>query len=437
MDFASATGAWIEQGVEQIKAMDVEALARESGFQKRAQRKVGMRDFLVGMLAVAAHGRLTLERTAASIARCAGKTYSKQALSKRLDASIVRFLAAVFVRCFRPALRETSEKGLFTPFARVLLHDSTCIGLPDEYARAYPGSTNQHGAHAQIKAQIVCNLLDGCVEQVSISGFTRNDQRAANDILKILKPGDLILRDLGYFVTRVFKKIMERGAFFVSRYRHDVTVLDPKTQKPVKLAKLLKKQGFFDGRVLLGAGDKLPVRLVAVPVPDAVANERRRKLRQNRKRNPGKEHLFLLGWNIFVTNVPQETWPAQNFQPVYRLRWRIETLFKAFKHHLSLDQLSDQSLAMIRLSLMTRLIFCAFVYSTAHHLETLGTSQGRHVSILRVANILAGLALYFEAALLGLTPQELIVQLLDQHAYYEKRSDRMNFQQILATCLSA
>jgi hypothetical protein len=439
MNLLPARISWAEQWLREIDEMDVEALARSSGFQIRTQRKISMRTMLVGMLALATTGHQSLERVAASIARCAKAKYSKQALSKRLGAPVVGFMAAVFVQCFRPALREASSRGIFAHFNRLLLHDSTTIALPRRYANYYPGNSNQRGAHSQMKVQLICDLLKSSVEQASVSGFTRNDQSAAGDILSILKPDDLVIRDLGYFVLSVFQKIAEASAFFVSRYRHGTNIADPSTHKPLNLLKLLKKQGTFDGWVLLGVKEELRVRLMALPVSDAVANERRRRLRQNRDRRvtPKKEHILLLGWNIFVTNVPKTVWPAETFLVVYRLRWRIETLFKAFKYHLRLTELSDRSLGMIRLTLMTRLIYCAFVYRTCQHLETIGSKKDRHASILRVANVFCGFALCFEAAVIGMTLQQLLLQLLEQHAYYEHRSDRKNFQEIFGSCLTS
>jgi hypothetical protein len=254
----------------------------------------------------------------------------------------------------------------------------------------------------------------------------------------LLRPGDLLIRDLGYFVLSVFAAIIERGAFFLSRYQYGTSLLDPCTHRPIPLAKVLKKQGFFDAHVLLGAEARVPVRVVAVPVPDAVANLRRRKLRQNRDQslNPSKEHFFLLGWNIFITNVGAEVWPAKQLPVIYRLRWRIETLFKAWKSYLALTELNNRCLAMIHLSVMTKLIFCAFVYRTCHHIEiTLGTA-GRSVSLLRVANILSALALCLEAAFVKLTQERLLAQLLEDHAFYERRPDRRNFQEMLHAVLS-
>jgi hypothetical protein len=427
-------GTWIGE----IEAMDVEAVARSTGFQQRSQRKIAIRDLALGVMAVGATGRLSFERVAMSVARRARQPYSKQALHKRLDPAVSAFLLALFARCLQPAVREARTRGLFASFRRVLLHDSSTLRLPSRFAKHFPGSANQRKAFSQLKIQVVCDLLNDQVEHLSLSGFTRNDQRASPDILAFLRPGDLVIRDLGYFVLPVFAAIIERGAFFLSRYQHGRVLLDPCTQRPIPLGEVLKKQGFFDAHVLLGAEARVPVRVVAVPVPDAVANLRRRKLRQNRDQslNPSKEHFFLLGWNIFITNVGAEIWPAQQLPIIYGLRWRIETLFKAWKSYLALTELNTRCLAMIHLSVVTKLLFCAFVYRTCRPIEiTLGTA-GRRVSLLRVAHILSALALCLEAAFVKLTPERLLVQLLDRHGFYERRPDRRSFPDMLHAVLS-
>lgn len=429
MNFSAVVLQQIDAWIGEIEKMDIETVARETGFQKRSQRKIDIKDLALGVLAMVATGRLSYERVAASIARRAQKRYSKQALHKRIGPCVGNFLSAVFSRCMQPTMKEAVSRGLFSSFKRVLLHDSTTIPLPKRYASHFPGSSNQRTSFSQLKIQVVCDLLIGRVEHLSLSGFTRNDQRAAPDILTLLRPGDLIIRDLGYFVLSVFEAIIAAKAFFLSRYRHDVAVIDPVTHRPIPLVKLLGKKGFFDAQVLLGRDAKMPVRLVAVPVPDDVANERRRQLRQNRDKtlNPNKEHFYLLGWNIFVTNVDSDIWPAKQLPVIYRLRWRIETLFKAWKSHLALNKISTTCIAMIHLSMMTKLVFCAFVYRICHHIESAFHVTRCHVSILRVANILASIALCLEAAFVKMTPQHLLMELIKHHAFYEHRSDRRNF----------
>ena len=423
----------------EIESMDLESLARDrAGFQIRTQRKIALHHFVSGILAVAAAGALSCERLAGAIANKSRQRYSKQAFHERLGNPLITFLLAVFCRCFLPSCRESSTRGLLAPFHRVLIQDSSTLPLPDRLAKAFPGSSNQRKGFAMAKIQVVCDLLNSRVAQLSISGFTRNDQAASADILDILQPGDLVIRDLGYFALHVLQKISLAGAFFLSRFRHGVTLLDPATLKPIPLLKHLRKHGSFDALVLLGQSERVPVRLVALPVPSSVANSRRRQLRKNRDKrlNPSKEHFALLGWNIFVTNVPCALWPTRHIPSLYRLRWRIETLFKAWKSSLRLRELSTQTPDMLELHLVTKLIFCAFAYRTCMHIE-LVDHQDRPASILRVCRILSSVAIYYEAAILGLRIPQLLALLIERHAFYESRSDRSSFPSVLQSIFNA
>ena len=84
MNLSAIFPAQVEKWIGEIQTFDVEMLARETGFQKRTQRKIQIQDMVMGILAVVAAGRLSFERVAASISRRARMPYSKQALQKRL-----------------------------------------------------------------------------------------------------------------------------------------------------------------------------------------------------------------------------------------------------------------------------------------------------------------------------------------------------------------
>jgi len=150
--------------------------------------------------------------------------------------------------------------------------------------------------------------------------------------------------------------------------------------------------------VLLGS-QKLPVRLVALPMPEALANERRRKAKQSRDQRsyPSAQRLFLLGWNLLITTVPKSVWPAKVVAAIYRLRWRIEMIFKAWKSHLGLRQFHTRSARVLRLSVMTKLLFCALVYRCCQALELIGGRANRHVSLQRLARAMAHCACLVEA----------------------------------------
>jgi len=92
--------------------------------------------------------------------------------------------------------------------------------------------------------------------------------------------------------------------------------------------------------VRLGVKEKLPVRLIAVRLPPAVVEERRRRLREGarrRGRTLTAETLALAAWNLFCTNVPDTWWSAKQVATAYRSRWQVELLFKLCKSQAGLD----------------------------------------------------------------------------------------------------
>lgn len=431
---ASALVHHFERFTQQLDSLDLSALARQCRFLQRSERKISMSNLVKALLSLSVECRLSLERVAAVIGGCAGTTYSKQALQKRLGPAVEAFLTQVAVRLFAQFSRSSDAHPWLASFPRVLLHDSSTQSLPQHLASAFPGSSNQRShQQAAVKVHLIAELRQGSVQHLSLSSFRRNDQAAAQDILQCVQPGDLVLRDLGYFVLSVLEALIQKGAFFLSRYRHGTTVLDPDSGQPLDLVGLLRTQGFIDRRVWLGEERRLPVRLVAIRVPEAVANERRRRARANRDQrlHPSSEHLFLLGWNIFVTNVPRDTWPPKAIQPIYRLRWRVEMVFKTWKSHLGLRELNCHSADLLRLSLLTKLLFGVLVCQLCHHFELLQT-DGRHVSLLRLGRILAECSCLVATAILGISPSQWLAHQIQSHAFYEKRRDRKNFFEILA-----
>ena len=85
--------------------------------------------------------------------------------------------------------------------------------------------------------------------------------------------------------------------------------------------------GPIDVSVLLGVSHRLPCRLIALRVPQEVADRRRQKAyvkAQKHGRVPSREYLEWQDWTIFVTNCEPEllTWEAVVM--LYRARWQIE-----------------------------------------------------------------------------------------------------------------
>ena len=88
------------------------------------------------------------------------------------------------------------------------------------------------------RLQALYDLLTQRFLSFSLSGFNRNDQAAAHDVLAVIQSGDLVVRDLGCFVVETFQRIALAGAFFLSRLRLDTGLFDPQTQRPLSLLRV-------------------------------------------------------------------------------------------------------------------------------------------------------------------------------------------------------
>lgn len=336
-------------------------LAQQTRFVRRKARKLTPLLFVQATVLLVSQSAVSLRRWAALVGVLGDGCLSKQALWERISVRAVAFLQAVLalVLARRLQLPAAARPAALKSFHRVLVQDSTTIQLAPKLAAAFPGSRNQRGAHhGQLKIQALYDLLAQRFVAFSLSGFNRNDQAAAYDGVRAVRAGDLVLRDLGYFVVASLQQIAQAGAFFLSRLRLDTGLWDVRTGKSLNLLGQLQRHGQFDGKVLLGA-TKFPVRLVAVKLPASVSAERRRKARANRDRrcHPSARSLALLGWAIFVTNVPRAVWSAKTVAQVYGLRWRIETIFKAWKSHFRLTEVPRGAAPQLEAMIYARLIF--------------------------------------------------------------------------------
>jgi hypothetical protein len=214
-----------------------------------------------------------------------------------------------------------------------------------QFSNFFLSSFTEKGKSATARIQLTTDLLSDSYEYFSLGSFRDNDGGASKDILEIVKPGDLVLRDKGYCLPRnlggsleVFKQLEEKKCFFLSRFKYGINLYDSETKKELSLAKILEKaskkgRNTVDKRIVLGAKHRLSVRLIAIRLPQKVADERRRKAKSDRysKANYSPDYYKRLDWCLFITNIPEEILTAKQVAKVYRFRWRIEIIFKVWK----------------------------------------------------------------------------------------------------------
>ena len=254
---------------------------------------------------------------------------------------------------------------LLNKFTSVRIGDSSTIALPDQLADQFPGCggiLRGAGRDEDPPAVGLPHRLDP-----PTANHPRRASDATNPIAQEVAPaGSLSLFDLGYFCLDRFQNLTRAGAFWISRLQHGTSVFDAQGQ-PLALLQYLRQQtgsGPIDVSVLLGVSHRLPCRLIALRVPQEVADRRRQKAyvkAQKHGRVPSREYLEWQDWTIFVTNCEPEllTWEA--VVVLYRARWQIELMFKLWKSHNRLathraGAAAEEQLAVVYVKLIAVLV---------------------------------------------------------------------------------
>jgi len=328
------------------------------------------------------------------------------------------------------------NNDLFRGFSRVLVQDSTTFPLQPQLVSEFPGPRNQCGQSATAKIQAVIDLLSEQFCHMELGAFTENDQSKAADILKIVRPGDLIIRDLGYFVLPALQQISSEGIYFLSRLHPNAGIYEPGSGSKIDLLKVLREKGCLDTSVLLGANQKIPVRLVASPVSEKTLTERIRKAKTgtDRRAKHNQEYLALLAWDILVTNVPLRIWTTKQACQVYLARWPIEIVFKTWKSHFKMNVLPKGDATRVKAHIYAALIFATLFQKYCFlPLANLGfKNQRTDISSMKLAQFVAEYALIISIMPYNIQLQEAIVRQVLYHCKYEKRK-RLSYPQKFRT----
>ena len=349
--------------VEGLSRVEIEKLAFESGFCKRHSGKIEAPDFLIHFCLESLEGTVSYNDIAAKMQAKTGTEASRQAYHQRMSDECVVFFEKILARVM--AAKYTSEDmdeifGL-NGFRRILIQDSTVIRLPLRLFEIFSGVKNAHKAVCNARIQGIYDLSSKQFTQFSIDPYSKNDLAAVSDI--IVKPGDLLLRDRGYFSVQNIKELKLKGADTIFRYKHKTLIYDIESSEEITLLEYLIQNGSVDKIVLCGAKEKYEIRIVAKPVKEEIANLRRMKAKkESSSKNPSKELLALMSWSIFITTIRTKTYTFEIILKLYGLRWRIENIFKTWKSHFSFNKIHNVSEKQLRVLLTARLTMITFIY---------------------------------------------------------------------------
>jgi hypothetical protein len=106
-------------------------------------------------------------------------------------------------------------------------------------------------------------------------------------------------------------------------------------------------------------GSKVALRLVGLRLTQeqtATSQRRKKHKASQHNRKPQADTLYLAGWLLVVTSLPEQEWSDAQVLALYRARWHIELLFKRLKQLLDMHRLRCENAAAIKASIVLFLL---------------------------------------------------------------------------------
>ena len=336
------TVADLTQTLQTVFTTTADELARYTGFVQRTSKLTEAAFAQALVFGWLADPQATVEAQAQAAA-AAGVAISPQGLDQRCGEAGAVFLEHVLAAATRAVVAAADPVAipLLARFMAVRVLDSSTLALPAALAPWWPGcggGATPEATAAALKVHVSLDLCRGTLQGPLLTDGRTHDRQTPLAAAPTT-PGSLRLADLGFFDLRTFAQISAQDGYGLSRLHVLPTVVDAQGQAGDVLA-LLARQGPQASDVALpvtlGVEQRLPARLLAVRVPDAVANQRRRRLRAAAKRRgqtPSARALARAAWTLLVTNVPVALLSLREALVLARARWQIELLFKLWTSH--------------------------------------------------------------------------------------------------------
>ena len=335
---------------EKLSSYPIETIEELHDFNLRSDAKVRLSNYLSGFFESISSGhslRVWADHISGYLPE--GVCVTKGGLHKRLGPRQLACVAAMLQHSLQSGLTDLHSQSLssgwFQSFGKVYVEDSVCMKLNKALSESFPGSHSSKGPTSTARLQVRMNLQDLSYEHFSLHSYRANDQKYSGDIVPVLQAGDLVLRDLGYWSLEVFRQIMAKDAYVLSRYKPGVNLYEAGVSEALDLVEKLKQierrgGNYWQSKVEVGKEARLPMRIVALKCSKEVKEKRVAKAQKDRHQKTNHDHTYyeLLGWTIFLTNVPKEVWKPHEILLIYGFRWHIEMVFKVWKSQFELQK---------------------------------------------------------------------------------------------------
>lgn len=388
----------------------------------------------------------SLNQLAVNINRKYHVTITKQGVEQRFTAGAVKYIQSLIGSLLSHQLNHSIEAGWFKLFKRVLIKDSTKFDVSKNLAKQLPGFGG-NASKAGVCIQYEFDIKAGEVSDLTITPANVPDNKNTSQTIGKVREGDLILRDLGYSIISCFNAIKKVGAYFISRLNVSIVVYEMKGNKLVeldfeKLYKMMREGKIqrLEEHVFIGKEDKLPVRVIIELMPEEVVSKRLKKTNDYNKKKGQKtsdNYKIRACFNLYITNLEDTILEADTIVKIYRIRWQVELIFKAWKSIFGVDNNNPMKYERLICLLNVRLLLILINWDTFMHKRLLlYRKTGRLLSINKCFKTLQESSKELRNILTDSCKKlmqwlEEMLRLLETHHWLERRKNRVGLAEIM------
>lgn len=271
---------------------------------------------------------------------------TKQGVGHRFNEGSVKYVQALIGDQLSNQVSHSIDTGWFKLFQRVMIKDSTKFDVSGNLAKQLPGFGGS-ASKAGVSIQYEFDIKAGEVSDLTINPANVPDYKNTSQTIGKVRKGDLIIRDLGYSIISCFNTMMKVGAYFISRLNIIIMVNEILENKLVeldfvKLHKMMKEGKIqrLEKQVIIGRQDKLPVRIIIELMPEEIVNKRLKKTNAHNKKKGQKtsdNYKIRACFNLYITNIEKAVLETDAIAKIYKIRWQVELIFKAWKSIFGID----------------------------------------------------------------------------------------------------
>lgn len=314
---------------------------------------------------------------------------SKQAIDKRFSEKAVDFMKKVVDKYIEKKTNIIDlDSELKSRFKSIRIMDSTEFKLHPSLSQVFPGYDGD-GTKACAQLQFEFDMFTGNIKTISLDNVLISDVEYGLKDMEKVREGELLLRDLGYWNLNVYQKIAKQRAFYISRLKSQISIFELKNGKfkpltPKQIIKKLKSSGkkFLDKTVYIGASAKVKVRLLANLLDQKGIDRRKQRIRNRKSKLTDKDNINCQ-LNLFVTNI--EEIPADQIYNLYKLRWQVELVFKAWKSIFKVHKFGKMKSSRLKCYLYAKMILIMMSWDIYQYsIERIWRSKNKLPSINKV-----------------------------------------------------